>query len=66
MDERTRKFIEYAMHVSELEEECPCPKLLRLALDNGMTLEELRDELFKLVRMPEWEVKKYNVNPYKK
>lgn len=61
MDERTRKFIEYAMHVSELEEECPCPKLLRLALDNGMTLEELRDEIRLLISMPDDEVKAYEI-----
>lgn len=66
MDERTRKFIEYAMHVSEQEENCPCPKLFRLALDYGMTLEDLRNELWILTRMSEWEVKKYNVKPYKK
>lgn len=66
MDETSKEFIQYVMHVSELEEKCPCPKLFRLALDYGMTLEDLRNELWKLTRMPEWEVKKYNVKPYKK
>ena len=66
MDERTREFLQYAMHVSELGNECPCPKLLMIALDNGITLEDLRNEIRLLISMPDDEVKKYNVKPYQK
>ena len=66
LKETLKDFLPYAMHVSELKEKCPCPTLLRLALENGITLEELHDELWKLARMPEWEIKKYNVKPYQR
>lgn len=66
MDETSKEFLQYVMHVSELKEKCPCPKLFQLALDYGITLEDLHDELWKLARMAEWEIKKYNVKPYQR
>ena len=61
MDERTREFLQRAMHLSDLEAKCPCPKLLMIALENGITLEELRDEIRQLISMPDDEVKTYEV-----
>ena len=48
-----------AKKLVQLEAECPCPTLFKLAFEKGITLEQLRDEIRLLISMSDDEVKKY-------
>lgn len=52
-----RKIMEQARKLAELENKTQCPTLFKFAIQNGITLQELRDEIRLLISMPDDELK---------
>ena len=54
-DEIMRK----ARELARKETECPCPTLFRFAVEHGVSLKELRDEIRMLISMSDEEISSY-------
>ena len=50
-----KKIMEQAIILAELENKTQCPTLFKFAVQNGITIKELRDELRILFSMPDEE-----------
>lgn len=50
------KIIEQARKLAELENKTQCPTLFKYAVQNGITLKELRDEIRILISMTDGEI----------
>lgn len=50
------KIIEQARKLAEMESKTQCPTLFKYAVQNGITLKELRDEIRILISMTDGEI----------
>ena len=52
--------IRKAKELAEKESECPCPTLFRFAIEHGISLKQLRDEIRLLISMSDEEIRTYD------
>jgi hypothetical protein len=54
------EIIRKARELAQKESECPCPTLFHIAVERGISLKELRDEIRLLISMSDEEISRYD------
>ena len=53
------EIIRKARELAQKEVQCPCPTLFRFAVERGISLKELRDEIRLVISMSDEEISSY-------
>ena len=54
------EIVSKARELAQKETECPCPTLFRFAVERGVSLKEIRDEVRLLISMSDDEIKTFD------